>query len=209
MQQLRIQLTDAQLGEVLAYLDREQRRRAVERVRAAVTVSDKLLAALGEDAIACQLPKKVIDSALEASPDLPVGDVLARAALAVFGVEILKTYTSELVEAGFDPPRQWHGGRRVADFCEELGFSPEYAGFATGRRDPMLEVDGPVELKPLHDFQEVIAERIQTFFRSKQTRSRALIIADRRRKDARCRRSADTRDQERTSVKSHPVDRAD
>ena len=97
-----------------------------------------------------------------------------RAAVAVFGVELLKRFTTELVDGGFDPPRTWNGGRRALDFCDELGFPPEYAGFETGRRDPMVEVQGPVELKPLHDFQRTIAHRIEAFY-AQATPDRGLL----------------------------------
>jgi superfamily II DNA or RNA helicase len=164
LQHLGLDLSDEERTRALAYLGREQRRRLICNVRTATTVPEKLLVALGEEAISRQLPTKVVDSALQASATTPVKEVLARAAVAVFGVELLKTYAAEFVDAGFDPPRQWNGGKAAVAFCEELGFPPEYAGFATGRRDPMLQVDGPVELKPLHDFQEVIAERVRQFF---------------------------------------------
>ena len=164
LRRLEITLSSDQRQQVLDYLGRDQRRRLVAPVQAAASVADKLLAAVGSDAIGRQLPKKVIDAALQESPDAPTGQVLANAAVAVFGVELLKRLTAELVDAGFDPPRQWNGGRRSLDFCQELGFPPEYAGFETGRRDPMVEVDGPVELKPLHDFQRTIAHTIQTFY---------------------------------------------
>lgn len=164
LRRLEITLSGDQRQDVLDYLGRDQRRRLVAPVQAAATVADKLLAAVGSDAIGRQLPKKVIDAALQGSPGAPTGQVLAHAAVAVFGVELLKRFTAEMVDAGFDPPRQWNGGRRSLDFCQELGLPPEYAGFETGRRDPMVEVDGPVELKPLHDFQRTIAHSIQAFY---------------------------------------------
>jgi superfamily II DNA or RNA helicase len=164
LRRLEITLSTDQRQQVLDYLGRDQRRRLVAPVQAAASVAGKLLAAVGSDAIRRQLPKKVIDVALQGSPDAPTDQVLAHAAVAVYGVELLKRFTAELVDAGFDPPRQWNGGRRSLDFCQELGFPPEYAGFETGRRDPMVEVDGPVELKPLHDFQRTIAHRIQAFY---------------------------------------------
>jgi superfamily II DNA or RNA helicase len=162
-QQLGLRLTESERRQALDYLEREQRQAVVDRVRAAATVAEKLLAALGLDALVRQIPGKVVESASQGVPSDRFGHVVANAAIAVFGVELLRAYTTELVEAGFDPPRQWNGGRRALAFCEELGFPLEFAGFATGRRDPMLEIDGPVELKPLHDFQEAIARRLREF----------------------------------------------
>lgn len=150
-------------SRALSYLDREQRRRVIDKVRAASTVPAKLLAAIGQQAIRRQLSHKVIEAALGVAPGSEDA-VLAEAAVAVHGVEVLKAYAAELTDAGFDPPKQWNGGRRAAAFCEELGIPEEYAGFRGSSREPMVEVDGPVELKPLHDFQATIADRIRTFF---------------------------------------------
>jgi superfamily II DNA or RNA helicase len=164
VERLGVKLAPSQRSEALTYLDREQRISKLLTVREETTVAGKLLVALGGASVMRLLPQKVLEAAFQASPDRSSGSVAADAAVAVFGVELLKAYAAEFVEAGFNPPRQWTGGHRAAAFCAELGFPSEYAGFPTGRRDPMIEVDGPIELRPLHDFQQVIADRIRSFF---------------------------------------------
>ena len=162
--ELGLSLSADQRSAALARLQDEQQRKASERVSAAQSVAAKLLAAIGEEAVRRQLPSRVVDAALSCTTGGAVGLVLADAALAVFGVELLKRYRHELAAAGLGPPSQWTGGRSALEFCERLGFPLEYAGFEIGRRDPMFEVDGPIELKPLHDFQKPIADRIRKFF---------------------------------------------
>lgn len=150
---------------ILNPADEAQRRGAWERVRACSTPAAKLLAAIGEQAIRRQLPAKVVVAAIERAGSRPVDIVLAEAAVAVFGVELLKRYRHELVAAGFVAPSQWTGGASALEFCERLGFPREFAGFEPIRRDPSLDVDGPVEWKPLHsEYQQPIVERIRAFF---------------------------------------------
>lgn len=163
VRELRLQLTIEDRAAALAFLDREQRQRLVEKIRAETSVHRKLLVAVGYEAIFRQLPVKVCDAAIQMAAGRPGDEAVAEAAVAVFGVEVLKRFGTELGEAGLDPPRAWNGGRRAQAFCEELGLPLEYAGFQMGRRDPMLEVDGPIELRPLHDFQRTIADTIRQF----------------------------------------------
>lgn len=167
-QQFGMALNPDQILEALAYSERSGRDALISKLQAVCTVQGKLVAALGSDAIARQLPARVVTSALGRSGLEPSELALGRAAVAVFGVELLKAYTAELADAGFDPPRQWNGSKAALTFCQEFGFPLEYAGFPTRRRDPMLELDGPLDLQPLHDFQQVIADRIRAFFLAPQ-----------------------------------------
>jgi len=164
VREFNLSLDEDQRRSALAHVQSEHQRRAFERVFAAQTVAAKLLAAIGEDAIRRQIPLKVVAAATELAAGEPVDEVLAEAAVAIFGVELLKRYRYEFAAMGFDPPSQWTGGRSALKFCDSLGFPSEYAGFEISRRDPMLEVDGPIEWKPLHAFQQPIVDRIRRFF---------------------------------------------
>jgi superfamily II DNA or RNA helicase len=79
-----------------------------------------------------------------------------------------------LARAGLEPPSRWAGSPRAQEFVDELGFPPEYAGFQHRRRDPAFDVDGPIVLKPLHEFQVSIGKRIQDFL-SKPKPERGLL----------------------------------
>ncbi len=63
------------------------------------------------------------------------------------------------------PPRRWAGSETALRFVRALGFPDEFAGAPAGARPPFIEVDGPVHLGPLHDFQEEIAGKIAEFLR--------------------------------------------
>ena len=106
-----------------------------------------------------RLPLHVVTAAEERSGELGEED-LARLALAMYGADALREFRYELLERHLDPPYQWAGSRSARAFVRELGFPSQFAGFEQTRRDPWLEVEGPPDLPPLHDFQQVIAERI-------------------------------------------------
>jgi superfamily II DNA or RNA helicase len=90
---------------------------------------------------------------------------LAAAIFAVFGVEALRKLAPELRDGGWEAPHVWAGSEAARRFVESLGFPREFAGFPGTTRLPFLEVDGPLELKALHEFQEQIVKRIHAFLR--------------------------------------------
>lgn len=157
-----VTLDDETTSQVLSYLDRADRIQKLEKIRQCTGLAEKLLEAVGIQNIQNRIPKRylqVLRSGKNSMPALRAAEL----ALAVYGVNVLFEYVNELNSAGLDPPSYWNGSRRAVEFVEDLGFSREYAGFQRINRAPMLEVEGPVFLKPLHDFQEVIAERIRKF----------------------------------------------
>jgi superfamily II DNA or RNA helicase len=77
----------------------------------------------------------------------------------------LRHYSNALAQLCLDPPSRWNGSPRAQEFVDELGFPIEYAGFQRPRRDPAIDVDGPLELKPLHEFQQEIGARIRSFLK--------------------------------------------
>jgi len=139
----------------------EARRELVEQIRREATPAGKLSVALGMDRLKRHLPESVVGE-LARQSKLDAQSV-AESALAVFGVEVLQAYADELADCDLQPPRQWGASARALDFVEELGFPAEFAGFEAPSRAPMVDVDGPVRLPPLHEFQQTLAERIRTF----------------------------------------------
>ena len=53
---------------------------------------------------------------------------LARLAIAIHGVAVLRELRRALVEAGLSPPSRWARSSRALSFVRELGFPDEYAG---------------------------------------------------------------------------------
>lgn len=131
-------------------------------VRAEDGLDAKLLAALGPDELRRHLPKGLLDI-LEASARISDSE-LARLAISVHGVQVLRTYRHSLNRAGFAPPPQFAGTAGALRFVESLGFPAEYAGFRSEQRDPLLFAEGRPNLPPLHPFQMTAAGRIQKLF---------------------------------------------
>ncbi|MHB8764119.1 MAG: sacsin N-terminal ATP-binding-like domain-containing protein, partial [Deferrisomatales bacterium] len=162
IKELDLRLSAAEISRVRSYLEREGRQRLLSKIRAHTSLPDKLLAAIGVQLLSQRLPEALVTTLAGAGADLMASRVAA-AAIAFHGVEVLRRHAADLEAVGLDPPTRWRGSPRALDFVQELGFPPVYAGFEGGRRPPTEEVDGPVDLKPLHPFQETIAARIEAF----------------------------------------------
>src|SRR5665647_818003 len=86
---------------------------------------------------------------------------VARLALAVHGVSILKQLRPVLEERGLVPPREFSGRQKERRWVADLGLPPEWAGFPSRPAPAREVVEGPVQLHPLHRYQEVVTERIR------------------------------------------------
>ena len=160
--ELKLDLTPDQLYEILNHRSVEDARRRIAEADINGDLSEKLALLIGADALYQGLPSGV--QALLASQGTADTEAdIAQTALSVYGVEVLAKYSAVLESLGFDPPSRWSGSPRAQEFVDELGFPVEYAGFQQRRLDPSLEVEGPLHLKPLHDFQVMIGQRIKDF----------------------------------------------
>jgi superfamily II DNA or RNA helicase len=138
-----------------------QRRERVWSIRSESSLAKRFLKAVEASRIRRRLPGGLLEAVEQKGGT--IDDVrLAELAFVVYGVDLLHAFRSELDEAGLDPPAQWAGSRAAINFVKDLGFPREYAGFEQGRRDPILDVEGPPLLPPLHDFQRLIADNITT-----------------------------------------------
>ena len=161
---LALPLTDDQLMALVADTDRRELDERLECVRAEIDLEKKLANALGPERIRRKLPASIAAFHGAAPADgIDEATRLGALALAVFGVEVLRQYSDELTDAGFEPPRQWAGTARALEFVDDLGFPREFAGFESSKYPPAVDVDGPLQLNPLHPFQETVAKRISEF----------------------------------------------
>ena len=142
-------------------VEESQGRRHAE-VRDLVGVDVKLAAMLGEEGLRRLLPYALLNEA-EAGNRVLIASELARMALAVNGSATLIRYRDELERCGFNPPKRWAGGDGALRFVRGMGFPNEFAGAPARARPPFIEVDGPLILPALHDFQEKIASEIAGF----------------------------------------------
>jgi superfamily II DNA or RNA helicase len=99
---------------------------------------------------------------------------LADLTLAQFGPATLSTVKGTLDAEGLMAPSRWNTSEARA-FVATIGFPEEFAASATTRRDPEEYISGPIDLPPLHDFQEEVLEGIRRLAASGATRRRAVI----------------------------------
>src|SRR5206468_1035053 len=104
-----------------------------KEIRKAGDDSERLLKAVGVEALRRRIPRALADAVEELYG--PLDDVgTAELALVAFGVRVLQEYAPELEEAKLTPPSRWGGGRRAVEFVRRLGFATEYAGFYSPAR---------------------------------------------------------------------------
>jgi superfamily II DNA or RNA helicase len=160
---------------VLDQMQKRARSKLLLQVRAEDELSGKLVLAVGGDALKARLPRTAIDD-LEKAKRRPLGGTeLAELSLAVHGYDILGELRRELADAGLEPPERWAGSREARRFVESLGFPVEFAGFPGANLSAALDIDGPVELKPLHEFQALVVDRIQDLLTLTKTEKRGMI----------------------------------
>ena len=124
-------------------------------------IESKILAAIGVDALRRSIPAallKMLDS--EHADEKEV----AKLALAVHGVDILRLHKNDLDERGLTPPSTWAGSRAAREWVRKFGFPAEFAGFPKENREALLTVQGPPNLPPLHDYQAKIVTKVKELF---------------------------------------------
>lgn len=145
---------------ILEDMARQASNARAEAIRGQDAIPDKLVAAVGADALRQHIPDTAIADLEGARHSALTPTELAELVHAVHGYDVLKELRSELAEAGLQPPGRWAGGREARKFAENLGFPAEYAGFAQASLAPTLEVEGPVSLPGLHEYQQQVVARI-------------------------------------------------
>jgi superfamily II DNA or RNA helicase len=99
---------------------------------------------------------------------------LAELTLAQLGPATLTTLKDTLLAEGLNPPSRWNTAEARA-FVASIGFPEEFATSPESRRESEEFISGPIELPPLHDFQEEVLEGIQALVASGTTRRRAVV----------------------------------
>ena len=99
---------------------------------------------------------------------------LAELVLSQLGPTALSALRSTFEEEGLKPPQRWSQGT-ARDFVTSLGFPVEFASSGESRREPEELVSGPINLPPLHDFQEEVLEGLSRLLGGNTTRRRAVV----------------------------------
>ena len=131
-------------------------------LRAAGNRIDPLLDALGQ-------PLRDMDFVRQCTPH-----ELAVLVLAQLGPAALTALRDILQAEGLQPPARWNTSAALA-FVAAIGFPPEFASSAEARREPEELISGPIELPPLHGFQQEVFEGLRALLASGTRRRRAVI----------------------------------
>ncbi len=137
----------------------EERCAAVGRFR---TDAERLLAAVGEEALRTGLPPSLLD-VLEDGHESLTATEIAEAAIATYHTDALRQFRWALDHLG--PPARWSGSQRAVAFVRWLGFSDEWAGERKRTRPAFMEVEGPRSLPKLHDYQRTVAANVREMLR--------------------------------------------
>ncbi len=159
---LKLGMTAHDVDRVLKAMESVRASQLKQDVRKAARKGPELglVAAVGVDALRSQVPRQALEL-LGQEGELG-GEELARLVVSVHGVGVLKALRTTLDERGLEPPREFAGRQMERKWVAELGFPSEWAGFP-GRQSPAREsIDGPVTLKPLHEYQMRVTERIRS-----------------------------------------------
>ena len=151
------------IDEILSYQTPAQVRANRAAVRECATDEERLLTTVGESALLRGLPQGLLDILEDTLGPLTEIDI-ARAAIATFHTGALKEYRHAIHH--LNPPRQWAGRGPAIEFVRSLGFGEEWAGEPNSRRDPFVEVPGPLSLPPLHDYQRRVVKNVRDLIRS-------------------------------------------
>lgn len=171
--ELHLRLDEDQRDALLENRTSEDLHKKLAAIRVIPTLRGRLLAAVGAEALPRRLPSGLIAVA-QAIHGAFDDEQMAACALATFGLEALQIFRDELHRKDLQPPAQWAGSYAARKFVADLGFPKEYAGFREGRRDAVLDVEGPPNLPQLHDFQEQIVAQIRDLLEAQGDR-RALV----------------------------------
>ncbi len=131
-------------------------------LRAAGTRVEPLLDALGP-------PLRDMDFVRQCMPQQ-----LAELVLSQLGPAVLTALRDTLQAEGLQPPARWNTSAALA-FAAAIGFPPEFASAAEVRRESEELISGPIELPPLHDFQQEVFEGLGSLLASGTQRRRAVI----------------------------------
>ena len=129
------------------------------RVREQSTDPERLLAAVGEEALRLRLPP-VLVQILEQEPEPLTGIRVAEAAIATYHTGALREYRHWMHR--LRPPARWAGSSAAVEFVRELGFGIEWAGHRHSKRSQHEDVTGPYTLPPPHDYQKVAIANVRT-----------------------------------------------
>ena len=159
---LDLRLVDHDISAVLQRRTPAEIEERSAAVRRRSSDAERLLAAVGEEALRLGLPESLLEYLCHEGQE-PTPEEIAEAAISTYHTDALRSFKWAL--DALDPPKKWSGSKRAVEFVRSLGFSEEWAGERTSPRPPLLEVEGPRSLPKLHDYQKVVAANVLNMLR--------------------------------------------
>lgn len=121
---------------------------------------------IGDDDLREALPSGLW-RALQAQDLVNAETSVADLFLTVWGPDSIKQLRENFRQIGYpDVPREWAGGAATISWLRRMGFGTDYAGRRDDRQDQEFVVPGAVHLNRLHDFQEVISQKLSEVINS-------------------------------------------
>ncbi|RQW84069.1 DEAD/DEAH box helicase [Micromonospora globispora] len=163
------------ITRILQEADSERIQAAMAQARSLHEPGDKLLALLPVAALEAKLPAGLLETVRAVSGDAGNKQV-AELLWHVHGYNVLSELRHDLRDNGYPVPETWAGSAPAIAFVRKLGFSAEFAGERGRQLDSDITVLGPPDLKPLHDYQQRLAEQIQDLVHPSDKPDRALLF---------------------------------
>ncbi|MCV7115540.1 DEAD/DEAH box helicase family protein [Mycolicibacterium setense] len=169
-QALECLLYDSSDRHVDLLLKNMERRRNSERIRVirkASSDAERLLMFAGEERLRTLIPKDALNYLVNDGLVEPHGLDLANLCVTMLGVRALERACKvDPLGLPVPPPSTWSGSFNTRDWVKRLGFGDEWAGQKARRRNKPTEyIDGPTQLDELHDYQQVVSQRLANLLR--------------------------------------------
>ncbi|KHO27519.1 hypothetical protein QQ44_04465 [Mycolicibacterium setense] len=149
--------------------DMEQRRNSelIRAIRNAPTDAERLLMFAGEERLRTLVPKDALTYLVNDGLLEPHGLGLAELCVTMLGVRALeRACRVDTTGLPVPAPSTWAGSFNTRAWVKRLGFGEEWAGQkARQRNKPTEYIDGPTQLDELHDYQQVVSQRLADMLR--------------------------------------------
>lgn len=162
--------SDRHVDALLKDMDRRKNSQQVRAVRNASSDAERLLMLVGEDRLRPLIPKDALSYLVNEGSLEPRGHALAELCVSMLGVRALER-ACKVDPAGLPvaPPSTWAGSFATRKWVNDFGFGDEWAGRpARQRNKPTEYIEGPTQLERLHDYQQVVSDRLRNVLIAKE-----------------------------------------
>lgn len=154
--------SEEQVSALITDMSNRRNSKALRKIKNAPNDAARLLEFAGEARLRALIPKDALSYLKKSTGEEPQGEVLARLCTTMLGARALER-ACKVDPQGLlkPPPSSWNGSFRARSWVAQLGFSEEWAGEKAKRRNKPTEyVDGPTQLGELHDYQQMVSNRL-------------------------------------------------